>query len=310
MRTGGARRTGLTVAAVAALSLVMLAGCGGKAGNTPRVLTDEPLANGKGAISGLVIDDRYRPVPDATVLLTPLGYTATSDSEGQFSFRDLSPGAYVLLVNAKDHEAAPKNVDVGPGVYSEVELEARRTFSEGSYLVTTEYSVFISCAVDYIANGFVYDCTADQSHDSDRPGFYSDYTGHGKNVTYLVAEMLANHHDRYEVQVRCENTGAYYAVSRIDGVYSKMTMSYKNATTDSPVPPEYGPTVKWDNKCKQMHTILFSDSQGREELQGAGVPVCCGVGVHLGIKAKFVQSLFIGAPQTPIATYGVLKPAA
>jgi hypothetical protein len=51
-----------------------------------------------------------------------------------------------------------------------------------------------------------------------------------------------------------------------------------------------------------------------DALRGAGTPVrTCnwrGVGARFGIKATFVQSLFVGPPQVDIAAYHVLSPSA
>lgn len=305
----------IALAMLACLVAVSLAGCGGKSGG-PTPSDQPPLAAGKGAIAGLVVDDVYRPVPGALILASN-GLTATSDASGQFSLVDLDPGAYILRIQADGHEAAPQTVEVKAGQYTETELLTRRIMNEGSRIITTEYSVFISCAVDFIANGIVYDCTLDQSGDSDRADFVSNYTAYS-NATYLVTEMKANNADRYEVQVRCGDTprdhdddgetdSEYYAVARIDGDYAKMVMPLGANTTDAVVPPEYGGSYPWLNDC-DLQTILFTDSIGREEIQGAdptGI-ICCGVGAHVGIRARFVQSLFIGEPEVNIATYGVL----
>lgn len=287
----------------------LLAGCSGSDDPPAPGATGPPqLGAGEGAITGLVIDDRYRPVPNALVLLRSTTFTATTDAQGQFQMGPLPPGPYLAIVQVDGHEAAPKNIDVQAGQYTEVEVMARRLFSEGAYTVTTEYSVFIPCAVDFIVNGYVLDCTGDQSGDTFRATFRSDYTRHGKNASYLVTEMLANKEGRYEVQARCDTSGKYYAVSRINSNYSRMTMKLDNVTPDAPVPPEYGGDNKWDNKCKALDTILFTDSQFREELQGAGAPVCCGLGFQAGIKARFIQTLFLGPPSVDVTSYGVLKP--
>lgn len=294
-----------------------LAGCGDakkKGGGG-----EEDLKSGKGAISGLVINDVYRPVPNALVLLSN-GETATSDSSGQFEILDLDPGAYIARIQADGHEAAPQAIDVVEGQYAEAELIARRIFNDGGRIITTEYSVFISCAADFVVNGIVYDCTLDQSGDTDRAQFTSNYTGYAA-ATYLVTEMKANHAGRYEVQVRCGDTprdhdgdgetdSEYYAVARIDGDYARMVMPLGQNSTTSPVPPEYGGSFPWLNDCT-MQTILFTDSAGREEIQEVfpDNPVyepCCGVGMQFGIRARFVQSLFLGEPEVDIDSYGVL----
>lgn len=297
---------------VGLMASLALAGCsGGDDGGTPTTTggaTTGPLKSGKGAISGLLINDVFRPVPGGLVLIQDLGLTATSDSSGQFSFIDIEPGAYLLRVQAEGHESAPQTVDVKEGEYAEVELMARRVFSEGGRIITTEYSVFIPCAIDYVANGNVIDCTFDQSGDSFRAAFTSNYTGYA-NATYLVTEMKANNDDRYEVQLRSGECpegveGGYYAVSQFAGDYTKLVMPL-GGISEQNAELSYGPNVEWENQCT-IDTILFSDSQFREELQENGAPVCCGVGAHFGIKAKFVQSLFIGEPEVDLATYGVL----
>lgn len=303
--------------------IVGLAGCTQTSSDANPALGAKPaLAADRGAITGLVIDDRYRPVPDALVLLTPGGLTATTDSEGQFRFGDLRPGAYLLIVQAKDHEAAPKNADVLAGEYTDVEAMARRVFSDNGNIITTEYSVFIPCDINFVANGVSANCVADLSGDTYRPGFYADYTPQKKNATYLITEMLANQKTGFEAQVRCESAGKYYAVYDLDeGNYIRMTMVYGNVSPDAPVPVAFGANNKWDNKCKDLHTLLFSEGAGRKQIQDTwaqnlgGTPLgpsepCCGAGATFGIKAKFVASLFIGTPSVDVTTYAVLRPAA
>lgn len=300
------RGTAILVALLS--STALLAGC---AGSTTDETSTDPgarpdLAVGKGAILGILIDDVYRPIPGALIIMQGLGLTATTDATGQFSFLNLDPGSYVALAQADRHEAAPLNVDIVAGEYTEVEFLARRIFSEGGRTVTTEYSVFISCAFDAVANGIVIDCTGDQSGDSDRADFISDYREYGANATYLVTEMLANKEDRYEVQVRSTgcNDGGRYAVSQFAGTYTRIIMPL-NGTSAQSAEASYGPNDPWLNNCK-VQTILFADSQGREELQGAGLPVCCGAGAHAGIKGKFLATLFLGPPEVDVESYCVL----
>ena len=303
--TGTSRLKGLLACGL--MASLVLAGCN-DSGDEPSTenQTLGPLESGKGAISGLLINDVFRPVPGGLVLIQDLGLTATSDASGQFTFLDLEPGSYLLRVQADGHEAAPQTVQVREGEYAEAELMARRVFSEGGRIVTTEYSVFIPCSIDYVANGNVIDCTFDQSGDSFRAAFTTNYTGYA-NATYLVTEMKANHDYRYEVQLRTSDTcseSKYFAVSQFEGDYTKLIMPVGGISEQS-AELSYGPNEEWLNDC-DLDTILFTDSQFREELQQAGAPVCCGLGAQFGIKAKFVQSLFIGEPEVDLATYGVL----
>lgn len=299
----------LPFAAVALVLTLALAGCGDKGGDgngNGGTTTNPPLQSGKGAISGLVINDVYRPVPDALILLNN-GLTATSDASGQFTFANLDPGAYIARVQAEGHEAAPQSIQVEAGQYAEAELIARRVINEGSRIITSEYSVFIPCAADYVVNGNVLDCTLDQSGDSFRAAFTSNYTGY-QDVTYLVTEMKTNSPDRFEVQLRGADSCSdpkYHAVAQFEGDYVKIVMKLGETNTEHQAVASYGENEAWLNDC-DLDTILFTDSQFREELQDAGAPVCCGAGVHFGIKARFIQSLFIGEPEVDIATYNVM----
>jgi hypothetical protein len=297
----------LLAALMASLAFAGCFGGDGGGGSSTGGTTQPPLKAGKGAISGLLIDDVYRPVPNGLILLQDAGQTATSDASGQFTFTDLEPGAYLLRVSADGHEAAPINVDVVAGEYAEVEVIARRVFNEASRIVTTEYSIFIPCAIDFVANGYVADCTLDQSGDSYRAAFTSNYTSY-QNVTYLVTEMKAQNLDRYEVQLRSAATctdSKYHAVAQFEGDYVKVVMKLGEKNSEHEAVASYGENEAWENEC-DLDTILFTDSQFREELQENGVPVCCGAGAHVGIRAKFVQSLFLGEPEVDLASYSVL----
>jgi hypothetical protein len=308
---------------VALMAALALAGCAADdaGGPSPGQVVDEDsfrLAAGKGAIAGLLVDDRFRPIhltaEDATtefqargfVLLQETGAQTQTTPNGEFSFVDLDPGTYTLRVTASGHEAVPQKVSVQAGSFAETSVVARRVSSAGATIITEEYSVFIPCGYDYVANGGVIDCTFDQSGDSYRPGFVSDYTRFGTNATNLVSEMRANHVDRYEMQVReadgTSGGGQRLAVAQFEGDYVKLLWRFGETNEEWNGQNNNGP---WTNAFP-IHTILFRDSPGREEVQALGLPFCCGAGVYFGIKAQFLQSLFLGTPDVSVESYCVL----
>ncbi|MES2154228.1 MAG: carboxypeptidase-like regulatory domain-containing protein [bacterium] len=296
-------RTAALALAAVRVALV-LAGCGGKAGPATHAETAArpPLHDGKGAITGIVIDDRYRPVPDALVLLTPVGLTATSDAEGQFAFGDLDPGSYFALVQSADHEAAPKNIDVGTGRYTEVELEARRTFSGLSDLITTQYSIFIPCAASAVVVTAIMDCMVDESGDSYRVGFTADYTKAGKNATYLVVEFLASQSDGYYVPL--SGCGKYYDGGTFVGRYNRYLLQRGNATPDHPKSDGYD---AWRNDCKTVSSVVFYVGSAQDTFRRyAGTE--WGAGARLAVKATFLNSLFVGPPVQDITSYAPMRP--
>jgi hypothetical protein len=294
----------LLAALVAALALAGCSDGGGEGGTgTTGGATTGPLESGKGAISGLLINDVFRPVPGGLVLIQELGLTATSDSSGQFVFTDLEPGSYLLRVQADGHEAAPQSVDVREGEYAEAELIARRVASDGGRIITNEFSVFVSCNVNAVVIGLPFDCTLDQSGDSDRSAFTSNYTD-VSGITYMVTEMRANQVGNYEVRIRPTDhdqgpEGNYAVMEVVDSDYMRIVNKLGEAAHD---PYELtGGNAAWEN-TDEFLTILYVDSLGKN----AGDTGTFGAGVDVGIKAKFVQSVFVGEPDVDLETYCVL----
>lgn len=305
-----------------------LAGCAG-AGTD---IHDDPPPPGSrptsgGGILGLAIDDVYRPIASAKIFLEPDGLLAQSHNDGMFQFTGLAAGTYTLKLDSDGHEAAPMLVDVVSGQFTEVELSARRTFSEGSRIITTQYSVFIPCAGDYIVNGIIVGCIPDSSGDTYRPGFTADTKYLGSNVTYLVSEAKMNQIGNYDVQVREDTStssgGARYAVGYIrDDDYIKMVNPYGQVNEKD---NGQNNNVPWNNTERYATLVFMSGSQRdtfngisettcQEDVddlnRGAGSPVrTCnwrGAGVQFAIKATFIQSLFLGPPDQSIDDYHVL----
>lgn len=307
---------------------VVFSGCTGEPETGLDLPTEPPIAAGRGAITGLLIDDVYRPIPGGLILLQGAGLTATTDEQGVFRFLDLLPGTYFAVANAAGHDAAPVNVDVEAGRYAELEISARRLSSAGGHIITTQYSVFIPCAADYVVNGIIVGCLADSSGDSWRPGFKTDVTDMGSNITYMVHEAKMNQVGDYDLQVR-ENNGGSSGGERYAVAFMRQTDYMKIVNqfgVKNEVQNEQGNNVPWNN-TKAFDILVFMSGDHREELHGVSETTCnqtaddlnrqvgspvrtCnwrGVGAQFGIKATFIQSLFVGEPEVDIETYQVLS---
>ncbi len=296
----------------------VLAGCGGKSDSSGDA--GAPLPPDKGAIRGVTIDDRFRPVPDAEMLLFPIGLTTTSGVDGEFEFLNLAPGAYVLRVQADGHEASPISVDAVAGEYTEVEAVARRVFSSEGAVLVTQYSVFIDCSFEALAiAGTGAGCMADQSGDSTRTGFDTDLDPADANITtYMVTEILYNKQadapgqGGYGVVIGVLDSSnffeIYYAESDlIKGTYQRIQneAGKVNNRTDEDVG---GRNVKWP-PGKLFTTAIFPHGTGYTELQNNPTGIgLWGAGASVGVKAKIVQSIFLGPPNADIETYCVLCP--
>lgn len=304
----------LTAILLASLFAASLAGCAKSSGDVSDVpATSLPeLATGKGAITGLVIDDRYRPVPDAQVFLQPVGLTTTSDALGQFSFLNVNPGVYILKVDAEGHEAAPKNVDVVAGEYTEVEAQARRLFSENGAVVTLQASVFIPCAVSSPAITVTVNCMGDLSGDSYRTGFTTRFNK--TSTTWLVGEVLFNKVDNYMFVLRpdgLDSVGDAFNYTIIHGGdYGRVVLQADNKTYQQ---------NPWNPGKDLQATVFFSG-----QTDGAtGPPICpgdpapCvagddqdgfGAGATFAIKATMILTAFVGTPEVDPRTYAVMRP--
>jgi hypothetical protein len=69
----------------------------------------------KGTITGHVTDTNHDPLVGARVELQPLGYTAATDAQGQFTISDVAPGKYTLAISYVGFKPFSKEVIVVSG---------------------------------------------------------------------------------------------------------------------------------------------------------------------------------------------------
>ncbi len=287
---------------VALLAGMLLAGCGSPDNPQATNGSQPPIEAGKGAISGLLIDDVYRPIAKALILVQGAGLTATTDDAGQFTLLNLNPGAYILVMQADGFEAAPKNVDVKEGLYNPVEYQARRIVNQGSQILTEEYSVFIPCTFAVPVAGWVtFNCVLDLSGDSFRsstdPLNYSAFP----DLTYLVAEAKMNRVGSYNFVVRppgSDVNGTSYGDAVVqDTDYAKVILK-KNELNP-------GGNIPWYNH-KTLEAALFVSGQIPVSPDPGFPNGGPGLGANVAVRATIIVSVFLGLPTVDVESYHLL----
>jgi TonB-dependent receptor len=75
----------------------------------------------KGSMTGHATDTNHDPLVGARVELQPLGQTAITDSQGQFTISDLAPGKYTLTISYVGFTPFSTEVNLGPGASANVD---------------------------------------------------------------------------------------------------------------------------------------------------------------------------------------------
>ncbi len=320
----------------------------------------------KGAISGLVVDDNFRPVElkeewsqepgdyqdIGFVLILETGQRFETNENGEFTVLPLNPGTYTLRVAADVHEAKDTVVQVVAGEYTEVTVEARRQFSGGGAVFSNEQVLFMACygtahvagvAVAAVEAPVVFPngngCGMDISGDSSRFDFFTELPALAKDTRGLVTEMRASESWSYSITTRIVNAevcdyslGYCYfgSVGDIDTDYLHSVLytdlQYVSKGEYLQDGQEGYCKVQRDSECEryaftmdhEFQTALFADHPNqeqfsltcpytqpvRDELPYGG---CRGVGVALGVKAQFIQNIFLyELPEEGIEDYCVL----
>lgn len=280
----------LSVLLVAAFTL---AGCSSSSDGSKTFVDKPPIDANKGAIQGLLIDDIYRPIPGGKVLLTPDGLTAVTDNLGQFQFVNLAPKTYTLRVEVAGHEGAPATVDVVANEYADIELSARRIYSEGGRIDTIQYSVFLPCGVASPAVLGTVNCFGDLSGDTYRTSAGNlEFTN---DTTALIFEVKAAKPGNYVLALRHddgtpEGGEQYYNIVVSDGTYGKGIL-IRNEAADG--------FVVWKGD-KPLEAAMFVGGQVQTSESGYGI------GADFGVKAQILISAFIGPPEVNLDEYHLL----
>lgn len=240
------------------------------------------LAVGKGALTGVLFDDRYRPLQlveegeaqsefqfEGFILVQETGDQLRTTENGEFGLLDLEPGKYTLRTTLDGHEAAPTRVTVEEGEFAEASITARRKVIEDGVAIVEEYMVFIPCTIGYVIQSLISNCQTDFSGDNSRFAVPRDFTIY-ENVTYLVGEVKAKEEDSYTFQIRDEPGNIRWAVHEFIGTYSKMVLEkgVKNTVHD-----DQERNVPWNN-TEVTEFLLFPGAPFEEEISSALAPAC------------------------------------
>jgi len=135
--------------AVASLLLgTVLAGCAGKAADDAAAdgstfLAAAPTAAGRGAISGVVVDEAIRPIAGANVTLGGQLATVRTDANGRFAFDDVAPGFMTLQAKATGYFAIHAPADVKAGETAKVRIQLLADRSPVPYHTTLKFKGFM-----------------------------------------------------------------------------------------------------------------------------------------------------------------------
>lgn len=300
------------------LLLAMLAGCASEAPEE----TEEEIVNkeeytfqaSEGAIDGVLVDDRFRPLELSEnggegeyqfagfVLLQETGEQVYTTANGEFQFLNLVPGTYTIRVQVDAHEATPIGLDVRAGEFSELNIVARRTNSDSSFIVTEEYSYFQFCAINVLLP-LSDACNAlDQSGDSGRIFFDWDWSPYAATLNDTIIEVESNQAGDFSIIFGDDLTslGAQYLMSPAwRGDYVKFHLQV------GVVHPEGGNVPYHVNNTHDL--ILYINGEMTQEINSAlfGLPFT-GVGADLGHSGRFMISHFLGAAEVDLETYCII----
>ena len=89
-------------------------------------------------LAGTVVSAGGNPVPDATVSLPELRRDTTTDTDGRFTFSDLSPGEFLLAVDSPRFGGAVRRITVSEDEGQEIQIELdQRVHAEGITVTAT-----------------------------------------------------------------------------------------------------------------------------------------------------------------------------
>jgi hypothetical protein len=291
-----------------------LAGCAGGEAPAEVAAADRPeLAVGRGAIAGLLVDDRYRPlhltdqpageydVP-GFILVVETGEQLATDAEGLFSVLDLAPGSYTLRPAVERHEGAPQRVEVLAGQYAEVDLLVRRVMDAGrDTVIVHDDTLLITCSVQVLDGHFTVGrlCHGDVSGEEGTNWVDYNYTEFGP-IAAVVVEARSTKPMDFEVWLT-RKTNLVDSPALYGKVYGYDSDYIRVAAANGTEVGRFGGSM-----LDAMDLRVWTNVNGpgtQEADQASGLPV--GADFTFVAEVRIVVSAFLEMPED-LDTYALL----
>ena len=133
--------------AVLALVLLLLAGCGDKAGSATTGLEGGGSSE---TLDGVVVTQAIVPIEGANVTVAPGGLTGRTDAEGRFSIGPIDPGAYQLTVRADGYAETLVEAIVSAGTAGDTLVKVVMTAvrDDVPYIEVQSFDAYLQCTFD------------------------------------------------------------------------------------------------------------------------------------------------------------------
>jgi hypothetical protein len=143
------------------LLFLLLAGCADNGGGGDEEATQDfsqlelEATETTGVIRGVVVDEAYRPVANASVAARgPSSLNTTSNDDGLFGFDDVAPGTYFLQVSKAGYNATQVSTDVVAGVEEPKAVRVLLPINPSTrpFPEVLKWEGHIDCSVRFVVN--------------------------------------------------------------------------------------------------------------------------------------------------------------
>jgi len=127
------------------LAAPALAGCTDAGADEPLRKERAEVTEVLGGIEGIVTDDAFQPVVDATVLMSERDLETRTASDGSYAFSRLIPGTYTVVVQAEGFVSASETAVVARNEVTELDFVVTHLFTEEAFRTAHELVGFLEC---------------------------------------------------------------------------------------------------------------------------------------------------------------------